>query len=66
MESAVFTCPGSAFSQGLGPDPGPLYEVCQIISEKKTEDRIEISLSEKVRYFYILLHFSPDIGGNVK
>ena len=65
IESAFFNGSGSAFSQGPGPDLGPLYKVCQI-TPKKTGDRMEISLSEKVRYFHILFHFSPDIGGNVK
>ena len=33
-----------------------------VLIKKKEGNRTEISLSENVRYFYILFHFSPDIG----
>ena len=36
-----------------------------VLIKKKEGNRTEISLSENVRYFYILFHFSPDIGWNV-
>ena len=33
-----------------------------VLIKKKEGNRTAISLSENVRYFYILFHFSPDIG----
>ena len=64
--SYFFKGPGSAFSEGAGPGPGPLYKVCQMILNKylKRYCMLTTACYFFCFFFPFLLTFVLNLKGN--